>query len=143
MEDRPWGEWTKGKPITKIQVAAILKKFEVRPKQTWVGNSPSRGYNLTDFSDAFSRYLPSESVDSVGSNNDRGLSEVFDSVGNDIHTDPEKAPKGPPIKAPTDPTDSKPLREVSDGLHEGDERGVLPFAERKLLPLEDPDWGEV
>lgn len=80
MEERPWGEWTKGKPITKIQVAAILKKFGVRPKQTWVGSSPSRGYKLADFSDAFGRYLPSESVDPVGSNNDRGLSEVSDSV---------------------------------------------------------------
>jgi putative DNA primase/helicase len=142
MEERPWGEWKKGKAITKIQVAAILRKFGVRPKQTWLDSSPSRGYELADFNDAFSRYLPSESVDSVGTNDDRGLSDVFDSVGNDIHTDSEKRPKGPSIKESTDSTDSKPRYEANDSLHEEGERGLLPFAEGKTLPLEELEWEE-
>ena len=143
MEERPWGEWKKGKPITKIQVAAILRKFGIRPKQTWLDSSPSRGYELADFNDAFSRYLPSESVDSVGTNDDRGLSEVFDSVGNDIHTDPKKRPKGPSTKESTESTDSKPQYGAKDGQHEAFQEGLAPFGEGESLPLEEPDWGEV
>jgi putative DNA primase/helicase len=143
MEERPWGEWTKGKPITKIQVAAILKKFGIRPKQIWVDSSTSRGYRLADFNDAFSRYLPCESVESVGTNDDKGLSEVFDSVGNDIHTDSEKAPKGPPIKASTDSTDSKPQYGAKDGQREAWQEGLAPFGEGEILPPEEPDYGEI
>lgn len=78
LEERPWGEWKKGMPISKVQVAALLKKFGVRPKQLWLDDKPVRGYELADFHDPFSRYLPCESGDPLEANIDRGLSEVSD-----------------------------------------------------------------
>lgn len=142
MEERPWGEWKKGKPITKIQVAALLRKFGIRPKQHWHDSGPARGYERADLTDAFNRYLPSESVDSVGINVDKGLSEVFDSVGSDFHNDRQKQPEGPSMKEPTDPTDSKRRYEAKDGLHEGDRRDLLASKEPKFLPAEELEWEE-
>jgi putative DNA primase/helicase len=67
MEDRPWPEWKHGKPITPQQLAALLKPFEIRPRQIWAATSEQqlhnvmsnnmRGYRLEDFEDAFSRYI--------------------------------------------------------------------------------------
>ena len=89
------------------------------------------------------RYLPSESADSVGTNDDRGLGEVFDSVGNDIHTDPKKRPKGPSTKESTESTDSKPQYGAKDGQREAWQEGLTPFGEGELFPPEEPDYGEV
>jgi hypothetical protein len=49
MEDRPWAEWSKGKPITKRQLAILLKDFGVEPKQVWANGLNKRGYLLADF----------------------------------------------------------------------------------------------
>ena len=57
MEDRPWPEYRKGKPITKNGIARLLKPFEIRPEQFRKSGSKERGYNKSSFMDAFSRYL--------------------------------------------------------------------------------------
>jgi putative DNA primase/helicase len=57
-EDRPWPEWKNGKPITTRQLAKLLKRFGIKPKEQWNANQNHRGYDLQDFQDAFSRYLP-------------------------------------------------------------------------------------
>ena len=56
MDDRPWPEW-KGKPITPRQLARLLEAFEIAPKQLWTSGVNHRGYELSQFTDAFSRYL--------------------------------------------------------------------------------------
>lgn len=56
-EDRPWCEWSKGRPITARQVAKLLRPFGIRPKQYRDGEK-TRGYRLEDCEDAFSRYIP-------------------------------------------------------------------------------------
>jgi putative DNA primase/helicase len=58
MEDRPWPEFKRGKPISNTQVARLLKPFGIRPKVVRIGNATPRGYTLAAFMDAFSRYLP-------------------------------------------------------------------------------------
>ena len=143
LEERPWAEWKKGKPITKVQVASLLRKFGVRPKQTWLKGQAERGYELADFHDPFSRYLPSETVESVGANIDRGLSENSGSVGKAIPTDSKIRPKGPSIKESTESTDSKPRYEVSDGQHEACQDGLEFFGEGESLLPQEPDYGEV
>ena len=58
MEERPWPEWRRGKSITARQVARLLKAFDIRPKVVRMGPEVGRGYEVADFADAFSRYLP-------------------------------------------------------------------------------------
>ena len=57
MGNRPWGEWRSGKPLSKVGLAKLLKGFGVVP-QRWKEDGKSvRGYELSQFEDAFSRYL--------------------------------------------------------------------------------------
>jgi putative DNA primase/helicase len=59
IEDRPWPEW--GKTNTGLSTTSLadqLTKFDIKPKALRIGGSTPRGYNLDDFKDAFSRYIP-------------------------------------------------------------------------------------
>jgi putative DNA primase/helicase len=58
MEDRPWNEWGMKikKPISKHQLASLLKPFEIAPGQVWVGSKNLRGYKLDDLKAANARY---------------------------------------------------------------------------------------
>ena len=60
IESSPWGEWHNGKPISKIQLAKLLKLFEITPRQLWQHEKNLRGYAKADFTDAWSRYLAPE-----------------------------------------------------------------------------------
>lgn len=57
IETSPWGEWIHGRPITLIGVARLLKPFEIRPHPVRDGTKVFRGYEKTDFEDAWGRYL--------------------------------------------------------------------------------------
>jgi hypothetical protein len=61
LEDRPWGEINKGRPLTKNGLAARLKPFKVRPRTIKLGKGPkgltAKGYQRSWFADAFERYL--------------------------------------------------------------------------------------
>jgi len=61
MADRPWPEWSHGKPLTARGLARLLKPFGIGPKTVRLSptNTP-KGYDRADFEDAFSRYLPAE-----------------------------------------------------------------------------------
>lgn len=60
MEDRPWGEFRLGRPLSAPQLARYLKEFGVRPRPFPGGKV--RGYRLEDgLSEAFHRYVPQES----------------------------------------------------------------------------------
>ncbi len=66
FEERPWGTWKHGKPMTAVQLAQLLKPFGVLSRTIRIeGQGTLRGYLLGDFSDAFSRYLPTVSPDST------------------------------------------------------------------------------
>lgn len=58
IEEHPWPEWRNGQPITVRQLARLLEPLGVRPKQLRMGEANVRGYELEDFADGFSRYLP-------------------------------------------------------------------------------------
>jgi putative DNA primase/helicase len=57
MEERPWAEWSRGKPITAYQLAAMLRPWQIGPRTLRFGPATVKGYLLVDFVDAFSRYL--------------------------------------------------------------------------------------
>jgi len=62
MEDQPWPEWKRGKPITTRQLAKLLAGFDVSPKTIRIGIETPKGYTLEDLIDPFSRYLPFQSA---------------------------------------------------------------------------------
>ena len=75
MEDRPWPEFRRGKPITQRQLATLLKGFRVEPRTTRFDDGRRcKGYLGEDFVDAFSRYTPVRSVTACQSTNNRCLS---------------------------------------------------------------------
>jgi putative DNA primase/helicase len=61
MEERSWHAYGKrGKPITPAQLARLLDAFDIKPKTIRIGpeeKDTSKGYQLEQFEDAFSRYL--------------------------------------------------------------------------------------
>ena len=61
MEERPWADLTKGRPMTARSLANLLRPFGLAPRKMRIGDEPQRGYERSDFKDAFERYLPSES----------------------------------------------------------------------------------
>ncbi len=61
MEDRPWPEYGKrSQPISKNQVARLLKSFTISPGTIRCGETTGKGYKLSQFGDVFARYLPSQ-----------------------------------------------------------------------------------
>ena len=60
LEDRPWPDFSHGKPITKQRVSRMLKKFGILSATKRVGDETFKGYDRCSFDDAFARYLPPE-----------------------------------------------------------------------------------
>ena len=57
-EDRPWAEYRRGKPLTAVGLARLLRPFGVRPRLLWSEGGAFRGYDRADFKDVFERWLP-------------------------------------------------------------------------------------
>lgn len=75
MEERPWPEWNKGKPISARQISTKLKPFGISSKTMRIGyGKPQKGYALDDFEDVFQRYLSDLSVTTLQSSEINGLS---------------------------------------------------------------------
>lgn len=60
-DDRPWREWKKGKPISAVQLARLLRPFGVRPRSIRVGPATPKGYVVSDFDNTFASYLTPQS----------------------------------------------------------------------------------
>jgi len=56
LEDRPWPEWRRGKPLTGRSLAKLLRAFEVKPGKWRDGDLSVRGYKRASFEDAWARY---------------------------------------------------------------------------------------
>lgn len=75
MEERPWLEYGRERaPITKGQMARLLRPFEIRPRSVRIDADTAKGYTLEMCRDAFERYIslpdpPSENVTPSHSNN--------------------------------------------------------------------------
>ena len=46
MEDRPWTEWSKGKPMSKAQLARQLGRFDIVPRTIRIGGQTAKGYDI-------------------------------------------------------------------------------------------------
>jgi len=84
MEERSWATWGKGnKPITGHGLTRLLKGFELEPKQPRlhkVSGAVFRGYAVSAFSFAFSRYLGVTSVTSDTTRINTGENAISASV---------------------------------------------------------------
>jgi hypothetical protein len=77
IEDRPWGEWSKGRPITTNRLAGRLKMFGVHSKQLrQTDGSNLKGYALDSFKDAFNRYIAVQSATTLQANGSNGFSDI-------------------------------------------------------------------
>lgn len=61
IEEAPWGDWY-GKKLDARGLAKQLKKFEIHPSSVRIGDKTPKGYQLSDFTDAWTRYLPPKSA---------------------------------------------------------------------------------
>ena len=67
LQDRPWSEWRKGKPLTANALSRLLKPFSIVPGSIRVGmgsKDTPKGYKREQFEDAWSRYtsVPADSA---------------------------------------------------------------------------------
>jgi len=79
MEERPWSEWRRGKPLTKNSLSKLLKPFGIKPGTVRLGVDTQKGYKLKQLKDAFNRYLspypPNQNVTTSQVNNQAGCSQ--------------------------------------------------------------------
>lgn len=57
LPESPWVHYNRGKPLTDRQLANKLNGFKIASKDIRCGETIRKGYELSDFVDAFQRYL--------------------------------------------------------------------------------------
>lgn len=57
LEERPWGDFRRGKPISSAQLARLLREFGIQSQSIRTEAGVQRGYYREAFDDAFARYL--------------------------------------------------------------------------------------
>lgn len=77
-EERPWPEWSHGKPITVRQLASLLKPFGIKPHGIRIGDATPRGYDLAQFQEVFARYLTDHPDQSATPQQARNSSDQLD-----------------------------------------------------------------
>lgn len=58
IEESPWGDLNKGKPVSAHRLAKLLKPYGIYPRMIRFSEGVSRGYLKADFEDAWERYVP-------------------------------------------------------------------------------------
>ena len=81
-EESAWATWNKGRPMSARQLSKRLEGFGIVPKNVRIGTGQRKGYDLTDFHNAFIRYIPRPTVLSVPTSHDSNINGlgVFSSV---------------------------------------------------------------
>ena len=57
MDESPWMD-IKGRPLNDRTLAGKLRRYDIKPKVLRIGTAIVRGYQRSDFADAWRRYLP-------------------------------------------------------------------------------------
>jgi hypothetical protein len=91
LEGRPWGKFSKGKPLTKTKLANLLKPFGITPKQVWRDKN-NNGYELEQFDDVFARYLPIQNSITLDASSDAASSE-FQNSRDELALEFQSSPK--------------------------------------------------
>ena len=56
-DEKPWATYNRGRPITPRQIAQIIRVFGIKSKRLRKGDEVAWGYELSQFEDAFARYV--------------------------------------------------------------------------------------
>jgi hypothetical protein len=56
-DEKPWATYYRGKPIIPSQLAKLLAPYGIKPKTVRVNGRTPKGYDASQFADAFARYL--------------------------------------------------------------------------------------
>jgi putative DNA primase/helicase len=83
MTDRPWADWSRGRPLSPARLARLVKPYGIVPTVHRVGTRTPRGYRRAQWLDAWTRYL--------------GVDDRPDPPGSDPPSPP--APGSGPIEA--------------------------------------------
>ncbi len=62
MEERPWTEYCRGKPLTQNKLAQLLKGFSIHTVQARVGAKNLKHYQLSNLQPIFDRYLKKDTA---------------------------------------------------------------------------------
>jgi putative DNA primase/helicase len=84
-EEKPWGTFNRGKPISPRQVARRLREYGIHSHTIRIGVDTAKGYVIDQFKESFSRYLsftPEISVTTSQPNDYDGLDVTDASVEN-------------------------------------------------------------
>lgn len=65
LEDRPWFEWKRGKPLTQNSLAKLLKPYKLTSTSRRIGTDTAKGYDKDKMMAAFTPYLPTAPIQSV------------------------------------------------------------------------------
>jgi hypothetical protein len=65
ITDRPWMEFTNGKPITDCWLSKQLRPYGIRSKTLRIGEYQAKGYLMDDCREVFLRYIPKSELDSL------------------------------------------------------------------------------
>ena len=63
LEERPWGNWKNGNPISSTARGRLLNKYEIRTETLRVGQEKGNGYRWKAFFSAWDSYLEDDSDD--------------------------------------------------------------------------------
>jgi Protein of unknown function (DUF3631) len=55
--EKPWAEWSRGKPITEKGVATLLHEYSIFSRNVGPKEAQAKGYRRADFADVWGRYL--------------------------------------------------------------------------------------
>lgn len=93
-EEAPWATWAKGRPMTARQLSKRLSDFGITSKALRDTSGVFKGYELSDFKDAFNRYLKvvpththSESVTRLQPNDSKAFVLDLSVTDGDVVTD--------------------------------------------------------
>jgi len=80
--DRPWFSLRIGHQLTERWLADRLREYDIRPRYLRLGDTVARGYILSDFQQAFKRYISHSEIDALHA----------DSAVYEPHQDPSPSP---------------------------------------------------
>ena len=112
LEERGWGEFNRGKPVTPRQVGRLLRPFGITSRNIRTGENVAKGYVASDLEDALSRYIRPLSATALQPAPDGGEVPIGDTV------------------EPTSVADEEP------GLTAGKHSSVADVADRNLESVE-------
>ena len=109
-EEWPWAEFYKGFPLKVAGMARLLNPFDIRPRDLRFDSGIFKGYEQSDFEDAWSRYLPLAS--STGSEGQQGR-QVAVYAGSADFPEEQHAPPVAPGKNEESPMDMRGVADVA------------------------------